>query len=73
MFSVWNFDEKIAYEDIIAATNDFNIYFCIGTDGYGSVYRAELPSDKVVALKKLITLRRRNLLLTRVSEMRSSF
>ncbi|OMO58857.1 hypothetical protein COLO4_34357 [Corchorus olitorius] len=53
MFSVWNFDGKIAYEDIIAATNDFDIRFCIGTGGYGSVYRAELPSGKVVALKKL--------------------
>ncbi|OMP09924.1 hypothetical protein COLO4_05002 [Corchorus olitorius] len=53
MLSVWNFDGKIAYENIIAATNDFDISFCIGTGGYGSVYRAELPSGKIVALKKL--------------------
>ncbi|OMO62717.1 hypothetical protein COLO4_32932 [Corchorus olitorius] len=53
LFSVWNFDGNIAYEDIIAATNDFDFRCCIGTGGYGSVYRAELPSGKVVALKKL--------------------
>ncbi|RVW71669.1 Leucine-rich repeat protein 1 [Vitis vinifera] len=39
--------------DIIQATEDFDIKYCIGTGGYGSVYRAQLPSGKVVALKKL--------------------
>ncbi|KAI8533882.1 hypothetical protein RHMOL_Rhmol10G0044800 [Rhododendron molle] len=51
--SIWNYDGRIAYEDIIKATNDFDIRYCIGTGGYGSVYRAQLPSSKVVALKKL--------------------
>ncbi|THG18821.1 hypothetical protein TEA_001210 [Camellia sinensis var. sinensis] len=51
--SIWNYDGRIAYEDIIKATNDFDIRYCIGTGGYGSVYRAQLPSGKVVALKKL--------------------
>ncbi|GLT51190.1 hypothetical protein SLA2020_246180 [Shorea laevis] len=53
MFSIWNFDGRVAFEDIIAATEDFDIRYCIGTGGYGSVYRAQLPSGKVVALKKL--------------------
>ncbi|KAH7846568.1 hypothetical protein Vadar_015636 [Vaccinium darrowii] len=53
LFSIWNYDGRIAYEDIIKATNDFDIKYCIGTGGYGSVYRAQLPSGKVVALKKL--------------------
>ncbi|XP_058185543.1 MDIS1-interacting receptor like kinase 2-like [Rhododendron vialii] len=53
IFSIWNYDGSIAYEDIIKATNDFDIKYCIGTGGYGSVYRAQLPSGKVVALKKL--------------------
>ncbi|KAL5805517.1 hypothetical protein ACOSQ4_028250 [Xanthoceras sorbifolium] len=53
VFSIWNFDGKIAYEDIIEATEDFDIKYCIGTGGYGSVYKAQLPSGKVVALKKL--------------------
>ncbi|KAL5582446.1 hypothetical protein UlMin_014888 [Ulmus minor] len=53
LFSIWNYDGKIAYEDIINATEDFNIKYCIGTGGYGSVYRARLPNEKIVALKKL--------------------
>ncbi|CAL5325085.1 unnamed protein product [Camellia sinensis] len=36
---------------IIKATNDFKIKYCIGTGGYGSVYRAQLPSGKVVAFE----------------------
>ncbi|KAK1383665.1 Protein kinase domain-containing protein [Heracleum sosnowskyi] len=53
LFSVWNFDGNIAYEDIISATNNFDIKYCIGTGGYGSVYETRLPSGKTVALKKL--------------------
>ncbi|KAM7461175.1 hypothetical protein LguiA_029296 [Lonicera macranthoides] len=53
MCSIWNYDGTIAYEDIIRSTNDFDIEHCIGTGGYGSVYRAQLPSGKVFALKKL--------------------
>ncbi|GLU06637.1 hypothetical protein SLE2022_236510 [Rubroshorea leprosula] len=53
LFSIWNFDGRVAFEDIIAATEDFDIRYCIGTGGYGSVYKAQLPSGKVVALKKL--------------------
>ncbi|KAM7465233.1 hypothetical protein LguiB_012795 [Lonicera macranthoides] len=53
MCSIWNYDGTIAYEDIIRSTNDFDIEYCIGTGGYGSVYRAQLPSGKIVALKKL--------------------
>ncbi|XP_054821677.1 MDIS1-interacting receptor like kinase 2-like isoform X2 [Prosopis cineraria] len=53
LFSIWNFDGKIAYEDIIEATEDFDIRYCIGIGAYGSVYRAQLCSGKIVALKKL--------------------
>ncbi|GKU97153.1 hypothetical protein SLEP1_g10332 [Rubroshorea leprosula] len=53
IFSIWNFDGRVAYKDIIEATEDFDIRYCIGTGGYGSVYRALLPNGKVVALKKL--------------------
>ncbi|XP_030518245.2 MDIS1-interacting receptor like kinase 2-like [Rhodamnia argentea] len=51
--SIWNYDGRIAYEDIINATEDFDIKYCIGTGGYGSVYRAQLPNGKIFALKKL--------------------
>ncbi|XP_057756189.1 MDIS1-interacting receptor like kinase 2-like [Arachis stenosperma] len=53
LFSIWNYDGKIAFEDIIQATQDFDIGYCIGTGAYGSVYEARLPSGKTVALKKL--------------------
>ena len=51
LFSIWDYHFSIAYQDIIQATKDFDIRYYIGTGGYGSVYRAQLPSNKVVALK----------------------
>ncbi|KAH9790050.1 MDIS1-interacting receptor like kinase 2 [Citrus sinensis] len=52
-FSIWDFDGRITFEEMIQATEDFHIKYCIGTGGYGSVYRAQLSSGRVVALKKL--------------------
>ncbi|KAH9684242.1 hypothetical protein KPL71_027940 [Citrus sinensis] len=52
-FSVWNFDGRFVFGDIIEATEDFDIKYCFGTGGYGSVYIAQLTSSKVIALKKL--------------------
>ncbi|GJV37538.1 kinase RLK-Pelle-LRR-XI-1 family protein [Tanacetum coccineum] len=51
--SILNYDGTIAYEDFIRATEDFDLKYCIGTGGYGSVYEATLPSGKTFALKKL--------------------
>ncbi|KAL8480955.1 hypothetical protein ACS0TY_027468 [Phlomoides rotata] len=53
IFKIWNYDGNIAYEDVIQSTADFDLRYCIGTGGYGSVYRAELSSGRVVAVKKL--------------------
>jgi serine/threonine protein kinase len=53
LFCIWNYDGKIAHDDIIRATEDFDMRYCIGTGAYGSVYKAQLPSGNVVALKKL--------------------
>ncbi|XP_042484469.1 MDIS1-interacting receptor like kinase 2-like [Macadamia integrifolia] len=53
LFSIWNYDGVIAYSDIMEATEEFDIKYCIGTGGYGSVYMAKLPTGKVVAVKKL--------------------
>ncbi|KAG8482676.1 hypothetical protein CXB51_024030 [Gossypium anomalum] len=58
--SIWSYDGKIAYDDIVAATEDFDFRYCIGVGGYGSVYRAQLPCGKVVALKKLHRLEAEN-------------
>ncbi|XP_058113228.1 MDIS1-interacting receptor like kinase 2-like isoform X2 [Magnolia sinica] len=53
LFAVCNFDGKIAYEDIVRATEDFNYKYCIGAGGYGRVYKADLPMGQIVAVKKL--------------------
>ncbi|XP_043705163.1 probable leucine-rich repeat receptor-like protein kinase At1g35710 [Telopea speciosissima] len=53
IFSIWNYDGTIAYSDIMKATEEFDIKYCIGTGGYGSVYIAKLPTGRVVAVKKL--------------------
>ncbi|KAI3850041.1 hypothetical protein MKX03_024916 [Papaver bracteatum] len=53
LFSIWNYDGKIVFEDIIEATEGFDTKYCIGTGGYGSVYKAELSTGQVVAVKKL--------------------
>ncbi|KAK1308740.1 putative LRR receptor-like serine/threonine-protein kinase [Acorus calamus] len=52
MFSVWEFDGKTIYEDIVKATNNFDDSHLIGMGGNGSVYAAELPSGQVLAVKK---------------------
>ena len=53
IFYIWNYDGKIAYEDVTEATEEFDIKYRIGIGSYGSVYKAQLPSCRVVALKKL--------------------
>ncbi|KDO37244.1 hypothetical protein CISIN_1g036445mg [Citrus sinensis] len=46
-FSIWSCDGRIAFEEIIRATEDFDIKYCIGTGCYGSVYKARLPSGRI--------------------------
>lgn len=41
------------YENIIQGTYNFSSKQCIGIGGYGSVYKAELSTSRVVAVKKL--------------------
>ncbi|KAK7850627.1 mdis1-interacting receptor like kinase 2 [Quercus suber] len=53
IFSIWNYDGKVAYEDITEVTKDFDIRYCTGTGGYSSVYKAHLPGSNIVTLKKL--------------------
>nr|GMD01808.1 MDIS1-interacting receptor like kinase 2-like [Ipomoea batatas] len=47
----------MTYESIIEATGNFDSSYCIGVGGHGSVFRAELPSGQIVAVKKFHTLR----------------
>ncbi|CDP19862.1 unnamed protein product [Coffea canephora] len=53
LFTIWSFDGKMVYENIIDATENFDPKYCIGVGGCGSVFRAELPNGQVVAVKKL--------------------
>lgn len=53
IFSIWNFDGKIAFEDILSATENFHQKYCIGIGGYGSVFRVELKGGIIFAVKLL--------------------
>lgn len=53
MLCVWNFDGRLAFEDIIRATENFNDKYIIGTGGYSKVYKAQLQDGQLVAVKKL--------------------
>ncbi|XP_077233748.1 uncharacterized protein LOC143876030 [Tasmannia lanceolata] len=52
-FSIWNYDGKNLYKEIIKATEDFDAKYCIGEGRYGAIYKAKLTIDQVVAVKKL--------------------
>ncbi|XP_019163105.1 PREDICTED: MDIS1-interacting receptor like kinase 2-like [Ipomoea nil] len=52
VLTILSFDGKMAYESIIEATGNFDSIYCIGEGGHASVYRAELPSGQIVAIKR---------------------
>jgi len=56
LFEIWSFDGKMVYKNIIEATEDFDNKHLIGVGGHGSVYKAELPTGQVVAVKKFHSL-----------------
>ncbi|KAH1199958.1 MDIS1-interacting receptor like kinase 2 [Glycine max] len=53
VFSVWSHDGKLMFENIIEATNNFDYRYLIRVRGQGTVYKAELSSCQVYAVKKL--------------------
>ncbi|GAU48243.1 hypothetical protein TSUD_174810 [Trifolium subterraneum] len=53
VFTIWSFDGKMVYENIIEATEEFDDKYLIGVGAHGSVYKAELQTGQVVAVKKL--------------------
>ncbi|KAF7105568.1 hypothetical protein CFC21_106359 [Triticum aestivum] len=53
MFAIWNFDGEYVYKKIVDATNNFSKDFCIGSGGNGSVYRAQLATGELFAVKKI--------------------
>ncbi|KAM2913051.1 hypothetical protein COP2_043751 [Malus domestica] len=72
-FSILNFDGKSMYEEIIRATENFDSTYCIGSGGHGSVYKANLSSDNIMAVKKLHQLwdDEKNLETTFLNEIRA--
>ena len=53
MFAIWSFDGEDVYKKIVDATNNFSNVHCIGTGGNGSVYKAQLPTGEIFAVKKI--------------------
>ncbi|PPR99251.1 hypothetical protein GOBAR_AA21408 [Gossypium barbadense] len=53
IFTVLGFNGRVLHDNIIEATKDFSSDYCIGSGGYGSVYKAALATGQVVAVKKL--------------------
>ncbi|KAF7815679.1 MDIS1-interacting receptor like kinase 2-like [Senna tora] len=50
---VWSSDRKIMYQNVIEVTKFFDKRYLIGKGGQGSVYKAELSTGHIVAVKKL--------------------
>ena len=53
VFAISSFDGRAMYQEIIDTTQNFDANFCIGKGGYGIVYKAQLKSGNIVAVKKL--------------------
>uniref|UniRef100_A0A8R7QX74 non-specific serine/threonine protein kinase n=1 Tax=Triticum urartu TaxID=4572 RepID=A0A8R7QX74_TRIUA len=53
MFAIWNFDGEDVYRKIVDATNNFSDTHCIGSGGSGYVYRSQLPTGEIFAVKKI--------------------
>ncbi|KAF7836336.1 MDIS1-interacting receptor like kinase 2-like [Senna tora] len=52
-FSIWHFDGRIVYEEIIEATKNFDDKYFIGEGAFGKVYKVIMASGEVFAIKKL--------------------
>ncbi|KAJ0967445.1 hypothetical protein J5N97_024362 [Dioscorea zingiberensis] len=53
IFTIWNFNGKEAYKEIIEATENFDDKYRIGVGGYGTVYVATVSSGETFAIKKI--------------------
>ncbi|XP_026380196.1 probable leucine-rich repeat receptor-like protein kinase At1g35710 [Papaver somniferum] len=53
LFSVWNYNGNVVFKDIVKATENFDEKYCIGKGGQGSVYKATLQNDRILAVKRL--------------------
>ncbi|KAF8013050.1 hypothetical protein BT93_I1040 [Corymbia citriodora subsp. variegata] len=51
-WAILSFNGYMVYESIIATTKEFDAKYCIGVGGHGSVYKAQLQTGEIVAVKK---------------------
>ncbi|KAM0948086.1 putative non-specific serine/threonine protein kinase [Dioscorea sansibarensis] len=49
---VWDMGLKFKFTDVMEAIDNFNEAYCIGRGSFGVVYKAELPSGQVLAVKR---------------------
>ncbi|XP_061353015.1 MDIS1-interacting receptor like kinase 2-like [Gastrolobium bilobum] len=52
-FSVWYFNGRVVYGDIMEATENFDDQYCIGEGALGKVYKAVMRGGQIFAVKKL--------------------
>ncbi|KAK3428273.1 hypothetical protein EUGRSUZ_F04321, partial [Eucalyptus grandis] len=50
---ILNFDGKAFYKQILEATEEFDSKFYVGEGAYGIVYKAEISTGQIVAVKKI--------------------
>jgi hypothetical protein len=53
LFAIWNFRGQDVYKKIVDATENCSDTHCIGIGGNGSVYRAQLSTGEIFAVKKI--------------------
>ncbi|KAM3278551.1 hypothetical protein ACQJBY_046052 [Aegilops geniculata] len=56
LFAIWNFHGGDMYRQIVDATENFSDAHCIGIGSSGSVYRPQLPTCEIFAVKKIHTI-----------------
>ena len=52
-FSIWYFDGRAVYKDILEASKNFDDMYCIGVGSSAKVYKVKLPGGQELAVKKL--------------------
>ena len=54
-FSLWYFNGKVVYKDILEASKNFDEMYCVGVGSSAKVYKVGIPGSQVLAVKKLIS------------------
>ncbi|KAK7820132.1 mdis1-interacting receptor like kinase 2, partial [Quercus suber] len=52
-FSIWYFDGRAVYKDILEASKNFDDMYCIGVGSSAKVYKVKIPGGQELAVKKL--------------------